>query len=140
VERKCGHRIFCPAGQGGISPVGSNTIAVEDDSDAVSPRTRSATQLAFDGVWRLRPARGGPARRLVTDSESDKRDTDDNWGANETFSFVLWRWVVVAGAVSLTALAYSGQSTSEGEKNDDDSDVVSKIMWKSTSTATLSVR
>jgi hypothetical protein len=46
----------------------------------------------------------------------------------------------VTGSVSVTALEHSGQNTSEREKNDDGSDVVSKIMWKSISTATLSVR
>jgi hypothetical protein len=71
VERQCGHRIFGPAGQAGISPVAATTIVVEDDSDAVSPRTRSAAQLAFDGVLRLRPACGGrhaglsPTRKLT---------------------------------------------------------------------------
>jgi hypothetical protein len=28
----------------------------------------------------------------------------------------LWRWAVVAGAVSLTAIEHSGQSTSEGRR------------------------
>jgi hypothetical protein len=59
VERQCGHRIFDPAGQAGISPVAAKTIAVEDDSDAVSPRTPSATLLAFDGVWLVREVSGG---------------------------------------------------------------------------------
>jgi Carboxyl transferase domain len=115
------------------------TIAVEDDSDALSPRTRSATQLAFDGIWRLRPARGGrhagslPTRKVTTEILTAT-------AAPMGSSPLLWRWSVVAGSASVTAPAHSGQCTSEREKNDDDSDVVSKIMWKSTSTATLSVR
>jgi hypothetical protein len=139
VERQCGHPIFGPAGQAGISTVAAKTVAVEDYSDAVSPRTPSATQLAFDVVWLLRPARGGRHAGSSPTQKVTKEILTTTTAPMGSFPS-LWRWAVVACAVSLTALAHSGRSTSGREKNDDDSDVVSKITWKSTSTATLSVR
>jgi hypothetical protein len=114
------------------------TMAVEDDSDAVSPRFPSATQLPYDGIWQLRPARPGrhagslPTRKVTIEILTTT-------AAPMGSSPLLWRWSVVAGSVSVTALEHSGQSTSERKKNDDDSDVISKIRWKSTSTATLSM-
>ena len=70
------------------------------------------------GSWRL-------AGGFVTDSESDERDIDDIDGPNRTFP----RVVVIGrcGSYCLTtALAHSGQSTSERGTNDDGSDVISK--------------
>jgi hypothetical protein len=56
--------VVVPPGKPESSPVAAKTIAVEDDSDAVSPRTPSATQVAYDGVGDcVRPAETGTQAR-----------------------------------------------------------------------------
>jgi hypothetical protein len=121
VERQCGHRIFGPAGQAGILPVTANTIVVEDDSDAVSSRSPSLTQLPFDGMWQLRPASPGRHAGSLSTRKMTKEILTTTNAPMGSFPS-LWRWAVVAGAVSLTAIEHSGKGTSEREKNDDDSE------------------
>jgi hypothetical protein len=68
--------------------VAEKAVAEEDDGDAVSSRTPSATQLAIDIVWRLCVARGGrhtgssPTRKVTI-------DIDEDYGANGKSSFVV---------------------------------------------------
>jgi hypothetical protein len=121
VERQCGHGVSGPSGQAGILPVTAKTIALKVDRDAASPRSPAATQLPSDGMRKLRPASPGrhagslPARKVTTEMLTTTT-------APMGFIFSLWRWAVLADAVSLSAIEYSGPSTSEREKNDDDSE------------------
>jgi hypothetical protein len=47
-----------------LAPVAAKTFAVEDESDAVSPGTPSATQLAYDSVGNcVRPAEAATQAR-----------------------------------------------------------------------------